>query len=64
MISREKKIFAQFLLDTQRTTQNRDKEKNLGLYLKKQKNGAGFKIAEWDMEENFHQYFALFTSSH
>ena len=38
-------------------------EKNRFLH-QKPKNGVRFKIAEWDMLEEFHQYFAFFTSSH
>ena len=64
MISREKKFLAQFLLQTQKTTQNRVTHRKPGLYLKKQKNGGRFKIAEWDMLDEFRQYFAFFTSSH
>ena len=63
-ISMEKKVFTQFLLHTLRTTKNRVTNQKAGLYLKKQKMAAILKIAEWDMEERFRQYFAFFTSSH
>ena len=46
MISRKKKFFAQFLLNTQTTTQNRVTHQKPGLYLEKQKNGSRFKITE------------------
>ena len=49
MISRKKKFFAQFLLHTQTTTQNRVTHQKPGLYLEQQKNGGRFKIAECNM---------------
>ena len=49
MISRKKKFFAQFLLHTQTTTQNRVTHQKPGLYLEKQKNGGRFKIAVCNM---------------
>merc|ERR1711873_103869 len=45
MISRKKKVFAQFLLHTLRATKNRVTHQKAGLYLKKQKIGGRFKIA-------------------
>ena len=64
MISREKKFFAQFLLHTKTTTQNRVTHKKTDPYLKKQNNGGRFKIAQCNMTGRFSSIFAFFTSSH
>ena len=63
MISREKKtffiIFAQFLLHTQTTTQNRVPHQNQ-LSTSKNKNGGRFKIAVGDMTGGVSSIFCIF----
>ena len=59
MISRKKKFFAQFLLHTQTTTQNRVTLQKPGPYLQKQKNGVRFKIAECNMTGRISSIFAF-----
>ena len=60
MISRKKKFFAQFLLHTQTTTQNRVTHQKPGLYLEKQKNGGRFKIAVCNMTGRISSIFCIF----
>ena len=60
MISRKIKIFAQFLLHTQTTTQNRVTHEKLGLYLEKQKIGGRFKIAVCNMTGRISSIFCIF----
>ena len=56
----EKKFFAQFLLHTQTTTQNRVTHQKPGLYLEKQKNGGRFKIAVCNMTRRISSIFCIF----
>ena len=60
MISREKKVFVQFLLHTTSTTKNRLTRQKVGLYLKKQKNGGRFNIAECNMTGRISSIFCIF----
>ena len=60
MISRKKKVFGQFLLHTLRATKNRVTHRKAGLYLKKQKNGGRFKIAECNMTGRISSIFCIF----
>ena len=60
MISRKKKVFAQFLLHTLRATKNRVTHQKAGLYLKKQKNGGRFKIAVCNMTGRISSIFCIF----
>ena len=60
MISRKKKFFAQFLLHTQTTIQNRVTHQKPGLYLEKQKNGGRFKIVRCNMTGRISSIFCIF----
>ena len=60
MISRKKKVFVQFLLHTPSTTKNRLTRQKVGLYLKKQKNGGRFNIAECNMTGRISSIFCIF----
>ena len=60
MIFREEKFFVQFILHTQRTTQNRLKQKKQ-VSISKNKNGDRFQIGAWDMQEKSLHFLSLCT---